>query len=894
MYAKLLLLVNCLLFALLASAQIDQTLQKLDTYHSQHIKEKIYLHLDKNDYSAGETIWFKLYCTTAPFNYLSNISKIANVELISPTNKIIKSIKIPITLGLSIGDFNLPDTLEEGSYRVRSFTRWMQNDSVANFYERVIPITNGRSDNIMTRSELVKNGTENMFQINLKTIQGAPLINNSISYTLQPNNSKEKSGRLKSNDNGTVALELKEDFKGGTLSLQFLSLDKRRILKSFVIPDPNSQNSIQIFPESGELINNILSKTGFKILTPAGLGKKAKITVVEENQTTIADFETNSLGMGSIPLVLQTGKKYVATALFEDGSSTSASLPPVQNSGYVLTVNSVLKDKIAAQLSATADLVNGKDIYLVAQYNGLVLHAAKQKLNGTEILFNIPKKNLPSGVLQLSILTDQMVPIVERLVFNYNTTSTLLPVSVELNKLSFTTRDKVIANLSVKYDDSDTTRFAALSASVVNLSKVDSTTDRYYSSIVSELLLKSDLRGFIERPNYYFEDLTNIRLTELDNLMLIQGWRKLDWKNYTSTSTTSFLPEKGLTIAGTIKKTARKAVVPNAKVTLIPTSNMLLSVDTLTDNNGRFSFDELLFADSVKFIVTGDGPKEKKRVDIVIDNPLTPLPNTSKDQPLLVNDINTKLLTQLKNSQQFLGELEAAGIIQKSIRLEEVQVNRVRTNKADKNSRNLNGPGNADQVISAEDLSTCTTLEQCLAGRLVGVMFRNGVPYSTRSMGLNGGSPMQIVLDGMYIEADQIDMINVADIASIEVLRSIGNTAIYGSYGGNGVIVITSKSGDAISSSYTPTGILTITPKGLYVPRTFFKPQYDATIQHKLTRDLRTTIAWEPNLIIPKDGKTHFEFFTSDEPGTYKLTVEGISMDGKIAHLEYLIEVKPQ
>jgi len=890
MYAKLLLLVSCLLFTSLASAQIDQTLQKLDTYHERHIKEKIYLHLDKNDYSAGETMWFKLYCTTAPFNYLSNISKIANVELISPTNKIIKSIKIPITLGLSIGDFNLPDTLEEGSYRVRSFTRWMQNDSVANFYERVVPITNGRSDHIITKSELVKNGTENMFQINLKTIQGAPLINNNISYTLQPNNNKEKSGRLKSNDNGTIALELKDDFKGGTLSLQFLSLDKRRILKSFVIPDPNNQNSIQIFPESGELVNNILSKTGFKILSPNGLGKKAKIKVVEENQTTVADFETNSLGMGSIPLVLQTGKKYVATALFEDGSSTSASLPPVQNSGYVLTVNSVLKDKIAAQLSATADLVNGKDIYLVAQYNGLVLHAAKQKLNGTEILFNIPKKNLPSGVLQLSILTDQMVPIVERLVFNYNTTSTLLPVAVELNKLSFTTRDKVIANLSVKYDDSDTTRFAALSASVVNLSKVDSTTNRYYSSIVSELLLKSDLRGFIERPNYYFEDLTNIRLTELDNLMLIQGWRKLDWKNYTSTATAAFLPEKGLTIAGTIKKTARKAVVPNAKVTIIPTSNMLLSIDTLTDNNGRFSFDELLFADSVKFIVTGDGPKEKKRVDIVIDNPLTPPPNASKDQPLLLNDINSTLLTQLKNSQQFLGELEAAGIIEKSIRLEEVQVNRVRTTKADKSSRNLNGPGNADQVISADELSGCATFAQCLNGRLNGVIFRNGIPYSTRSM----NSPMQVVLDGMYIEPEQIDMINTADIASVEVLRSIGNTAIYGMYGGNGVIVITSKSGDAISSSYTPTGIVTITPKGLYVPRTFFKPQYDATIQNKLTRDLRTTIAWEPNLITPKDGKTHFEFFTSDEPGTYKLTVEGISMDGKIAHLEYLIAVKPQ
>ncbi|WP_333866796.1 carboxypeptidase-like regulatory domain-containing protein [Sphingobacterium sp.] len=894
MYAKILLLINCLLFSVLASAQIDQTLQKLETYHEQHVKEKIYLHLDKNDYSAGETVWFKLYCTTAPFNYLSNISKIANVELISSTNKIIKSIKIPITIGLGIGDINLPDTLEEGTYRIRSFTRWMQNDSISNFYERVIPVTNGRSDNVMTKSSLIKNGTENIFQINLKTIQGAPLINSSISYTLQQENNKEKSGRLKSNENGTVSLELKDDFKGGVLSLQFLSLDKRRILKNFIIPNPNNQNSIQIFPESGELVNNILCKTGFKILTPAGLGKKAKITVVEENQTPIAEFETNSLGMGSIPLLVQTGKKYIATAFFEDGSSTSTSLPPVSNSGYVLTVNSALKDKIAAQISATDDLVNGKDIYLVAQYNGLVLHAAKQKLNGSDILFNIPKKNLPSGVLQLSILTEQMLPIVERLVFNYNAESTLLPVSIALNKPSFTTRDKVVANLTVSYDDRDTSKVAALSASVVNLSKVDTTTDRYYSSIVSELLLKSDLRGFIERPNYYFEDLTNIKVNDLDNLMLIQGWRKLDWKSYANTAATSFLPEKGLTVSGTVKKTARKAVVPKAKVTLIPTSNMLLSIDTLTDNDGRFAFDELFFADSVKFIVTGDGPKEKKRVDIIIDNPSVPPVNKSKDQPLLTNDINTQLLTQLRNSQQFLGELEAAGVIQKSIRLEEVQVNRVRTNKADKNSRNLNGPGNADQVISAEELSTCTTLEQCLAGRLVGVMFRNGIPYSTRSVGLNGGSPMQIVLDGMYIEAEQIDMINVADIASIEVLRSAGNTAIYGMYGGNGVIVITSKSGDALSSSYTPTGIVTIVPKGLHVNRTFFKPQYDATNEKQLRRDLRTTIAWEPNLITPKDGKTNFEFFTSDEPGNYKVIVEGISMDGRIAHLEYLIEVKSQ
>lgn len=97
-----------------------------------------------------------------------------------------------------------------------------------------------------------------------------------------------------------------------------------------------------------------------------------------------------------------------------------------------------------------------------------------------------------------------------------------------------------------------------------------------------------------------------------------------------------------------------------------------------------------------------------------------------------------------------------------------------------------------------------------------------------------------------------------------------------------------------MSSAYTPTGIITILPKGLHVNRNFFKPQYNTTQKQELKRDLRTTIAWEPNLVTTKNGEAKFDFYTSDEPGTYKITIEGVDMEGKIAHLEYLMEVKPQ
>src|SRR5690606_399150 len=114
---------------------------------------------------------------------------------------------------------------------------------------------------------------------------------------------------------------------------------------------------------------------------------------------------------------------------------------------------------------------------------------------------------------------------------------------------------------------------------------------------------------------------------------------------------------------------------------------------------------------------------------------------------------NQSISTYLKNTQQQFEELEKYGLKEKTILLEEVKVTEAATKDKIRHSSNLNGAGNADQVITAEELSMgCATLAMCLQGRLVGVLFRNGVPYSTRSF----NQPMQIVLDGMFMEADAL------------------------------------------------------------------------------------------------------------------------------------------
>jgi len=55
-------------------------------------------------------------------------------------------------------------------------------------------------------------------------------------------------------------------------------------------------------------------------------------------------------------------------------------------------------------------------------------------------------------------------------------------------------------------------------------------------------------------------------------------------------------------------------------------------------------------------------------------------------------------------------------------------------------------------------------------------------------------SPL-VVLDGMVVSNDYLNSINMDDVASIEVLKDAASAAIYGSRGGNGIIMITSKKG---------------------------------------------------------------------------------------------------
>ena len=106
--------------------------------------------------------------------------------------------------------------------------------------------------------------------------------------------------------------------------------------------------------------------------------------------------------------------------------------------------------------------------------------------------------------------------------------------------------------------------------------------------------------------------------------------------------------------------------------------------------------------------------------------------------------------------------------------------------------------------VKAADLDNMpvTRADQALEGRVSGVTIAssNGAPGSAPTVNIrgitsiNGNTPLYVV-DGTIVDVGGLDYLNPADIASIEVLKDAASAAIYGSRGGAGVIIITTKKG---------------------------------------------------------------------------------------------------
>lgn len=651
------------------------------------------------------------------------------------------------------------------------------------------------------------------------------------------------------------------------------------------------------FPEGGQMVVDLSARIAFKAIGSNGLGINVSGKVTDENGLQTLAFKSGFAGMGSYKFTPLPQHTYKATVKYEDGFEETVPLPPAEATGYTLATDNMNRETISINVTAKGV---PDDVILIGQSNNKIQYSTNLKLINGAINTTISKKKFPTGIAQFTLFTDKAVPVAERLLFiNHNDQ---LNIQASLDKSSSSKREKVRLWLHVtnNLEEAITGSFsiAVTDGNTVPFDKMNE------QNITTNLLLTSDIKGYVENPNYYFTNIDSNKIRDLDNLLLTHGWRRFKWKEILANQHPSLLypAEKSLAIDGKVMSENGKPA-PGAAVTLLSKNGSGFMLTTQTDDAGDFVFDKLNPADDAQFLIQAAAKNGNKNVTITI-NAFSP-PSNNCDGLTNIMAVKDSGLEAYKLANENRWEdKKKFGLVAEDVHmLKGVTVRTAKLTKVQEAvapSYNLNGPGNADQILTYDDIPNCHDLLQCLQGKIIGVHFKSvvapGGGIITKAYSAIGqNSPMLIVLDGM--DMSSLSDIQAKDVQSIEVLRSGNYLSSYGMRAAGGVLVITTRKGgldyDHLDDNKKAgEGMLFTKLSGYTTSREFYSPDYSALANNSAMHDLRSTIYWQPNLVTDDDGNAVIEWYNADVTGKYNISIEGISNDGRIGNTFLSYEVK--
>jgi len=136
-----------LMFLQCANGQVQKNMtdyltQKFLRYSRSVPREEIFIHSDREEYIAGEDLWFNIYLTDRQTFKPSLNSRIVYFELLNFENRPVIQERIFINKGFGPGQITLPDTLSSGQYTIRAYTSWMKNFLPYNCFTKDIKVYN--------------------------------------------------------------------------------------------------------------------------------------------------------------------------------------------------------------------------------------------------------------------------------------------------------------------------------------------------------------------------------------------------------------------------------------------------------------------------------------------------------------------------------------------------------------------------------------------------------------------------------------------------------------------------------------------------------------------------------------------------------------------------------
>ncbi|WP_139423117.1 alpha-2-macroglobulin family protein [Chryseobacterium mulctrae] len=872
------------------------------TKFSDFKKEKTYIQTNHVFYKPGEEMFFKIFIVQAENNLPANQSRTVNVELIDPSGAVVKKNKYAIKKGHAEGAFSFSEDMKGGIYKIRAFTVWMLNEIGKNVFEKEITLQKIVSPRILMKLDFPKKGygagDEVLADFSMRSLNNLPIPFYEAYFTVSHEGEKITEGSLITDKEGKYLLKFKlpEVLKSSDALLNIkVNYDGFTESISRNIPIVLNHLDLKFMPEGGTFINGIEQNIAFKVLDEFEKPVDVVLEIYNQNHQKLTEVSAYNFGMGNFIFIPKKGEMYYSKVLKPENISKIYQLPIAKDEGIVFNVKKENQNVklIFNSTSVRNVLINGN--FREKEVFSKLLNL-KQGLNFLEI----PEKELPIGICRFTVIENN-IPLAERIVFANENKQ--MKVKITPTKKNYLPREKVIVNIETTNENNQPIP-ANLSMSVVD-DKLWTYADDKQNHILSWLLLDSELRGKIERPQFYFDKKEEKATKSLDLVMLTNGYRYFEMNpEVEKTGNYKYLPEKINPIYGIVEDENKKPV--KAEVYLI--ENYTKIKKQVTSENGLFYFSDLDGIYQHDVIAKSLNPKQKVKIRMLSYklniNPLIKqsLQNINVEEIIKEAEIKEeKKYSISKGIEGLLKTLPSVNsrkdTISKNAEIDEVVLVGYMPKKK------------GDMTISITNFNETPIVNVLnkLQGRLAGVdiMKGSGQPGSGSTIVVRGISTVSsnreplYVIDGIPTTNNVFRALNKDEVNNITVLKDAERTSMYGSSGSNGVVLINTKNGktsnikfDITPETYfavknIPRDSLTIYGESYRYDgyRKFSYPVYKST-NTSYRHDYRETLYWNPIVETDKNGKAQVEFYQSDANSAFRIMTEGIAASGLIGRDE--------
>lgn len=449
--------------------------EHLDLFGRNIPQEEVFLHMDNTCYFAGDTLYFKAYVRRSDTGKLTNLSQLLYAELWNQEGYMLERHLVKLKDGQGTGSFVLNDSLYGGFYELRAYTRWQLN-----WGEYQHPHT-WPAEQWFFNKKMAKEFYRDYEKLYCRIF---PLYD------------KPK--------------------EPGVYSHDMTERPHMRYFRTEVKKDPPVLN---LYPEGGVIVEGTKARVAFEANEADGEHLSGTMRLYGRGGQLLQECRTENRGRGTLEFDYEHGVTYSTVFTTDSNVVIRQRMPKAETDGCAVRAD-VMDDQLLLTLQPRGEAAN-ETLGVTVMVGGALHYFQKFRAQDTQI--SISTDSLPTGVAQITVYNAQGRVYSDRLCFVRH------QEDIKDAGMHF-------GDIKDSYEPFDSIHLSVenplAAGSTISLAVRDASTSEYLydsSNILTEMLLCSQIRGFVEQPHYYFEADDEQHRRHLDLLLMVQGWRRHNW-----------------------------------------------------------------------------------------------------------------------------------------------------------------------------------------------------------------------------------------------------------------------------------------------------------------------------------------------------------------------------